>query len=191
MVSTTRRAILGAIACAPAAAILAAPLPKSGHSEWNAALAVYKDADRKFDAAWDRYNQIEDMAAAATPNRPDHLFDTLNLNMSMSRREAEAMLQFHMLNTVDQIDIAATLNELDAYRAAMEAARKSFNLADEQAAASALSEPLCLARDALMGIPAPDTAALLIKIEITSHCISDEHAEITLADARRLLVGEG
>jgi len=194
MGSTTRRAILGAIACAPAAAILAAPLPRSAspdQSAWSAALAAYRKADREYDAAWDRYYRIEEAASAVTPDRPNHLFDKLHLSMSMSRHDAEAMIRYHVLSTGEQIDIAATVDGFERYQAAVAEVRQRFNLAEESAKAQTLSEPLHAARDALMATPAPDTAALLIKIEITSHCICEEHAVITLADARRLLRGEG
>jgi hypothetical protein len=45
------------------------------------------------------------------------------------------------------------------------------------------------ARDDFMQVPAPDQAALLVKLEIWAESLGSDHAEATIADARRLLGG--
>ena len=86
-----------------------------------------------------------------------------------------------------QIDAKQTADEFEAYRTRSADLRKAFRVEEYWNDSTAYRPTYFEARDRLMEVPAPDAAALLVKIEIAAVLLDDEHAETMLTDARRLL----
>lgn len=146
--------------------------------------------DAAYTKLCDAHDAADEAAEAALP-RVDGFFDEYRLGMSMKRDAVEFHLQLY--NTRErvagkpQIDIAATAEEFERYRREHEAIARRFRVKELDQRCQQCLPTYRSARDALMAVPAPDQAALLIKMEIATVPLDEEHAESALADARRLL----
>jgi len=189
-----RREMLTGVAVAGATVALSAPtiaktLPAS-RAAWDSAFAHWSIVQAKYDAVCDRFSAAEEAWGDAQP-RIDRYFDVYGLNTRMERGHVEGALQ--MYNTRQrvgggtQIDIQQVADEFGAYLKRSADLRRHLRVEEYWDRSEAYRPTYFEARDRLMNIPAPDLAALLVKIEIAAVSLDDEHADSMLTDARRLL----
>lgn len=191
----SRRTILAAFATAPAIGGIAASLAAIEPAEaatvdrraWDRALAAFRKVDAVHDDLWGRWEAACEAMDESTPERVDRYFDEYKLGMSMSRDDVEFWLRSYVGRTGKRIDIARTADEFADYQRVHREARERFQTEQLYEAAKAHNAAYYRARDTLMAIAAPTVPALLVKIEIATTSLDDEHAESMLADARRLL----
>lgn len=209
VVLPTRRSALGALVLLPT---LAAPIAASAASiadtrNWDAAMAVWVNAEAAYAADCRAFASVDAVYRAACPSEDTVDWDAL-LNGRAARWPAFD-IDAAEAKTKEQIergffqggrlkDLArrrlAAYDQLRAYRAAKATAdrRVGYRLACDRN--SALGAAASEAEEALLAMPAPHLAALLWKIE---RLVFDEngetvgwsfsHVEPMLADARRLL----
>ncbi|MDQ3458592.1 MAG: hypothetical protein M3498_04680 [Deinococcota bacterium] len=195
-IAPSRRAVIAALAGTPmflgtfgtaaASTGLAANL-RPDTSAWDRALEEFRRVEAIHAAAYARHDEAEEAASDHIPERPGHLIDRHGLFMGMDRKQIEKALRWKGLS---EPAIAAAADEMAAYQQAWDAARRRFRVQETWAEAKKTNPAFDVARDALMKVAAPTTAALLVKMEISTISLDDEHAEATLTDARRLLAGE-
>ncbi len=154
---------------------------------WNEAFARFRELMAAFDKALDRHSKAEN--AADDCPREARFFDTYGLGMGMSRRRVIDALRWYGDRTGDRINDQEVADEFEAYQARSKDAAKRHNVDERQERIEELQEPWGAARDAIMAIPAPNTGALLVKLDIAFGSLFTDHAEIAMADARRLLGG--
>lgn len=193
---TSRRAILaGALIAAPAVAALATstrgfPLAVNT-AAWDQTLAAFRKVEMTHDALWDSWERADEAVGDNTPDRVDRYFDDYRLGIGMKRDAVEYWLNAYNVGRGEgRIDVARTADEFDAYQRQTLDARERFQTDRRYKEASGHNPVYQAARDALMEVPAPTIAALLIKIEIAAVSLDDDHGQSTLSDARRLLSGE-
>lgn len=156
---------------------------------WNEALARFRTVDAVHDELARRWEDACNEADEATPDRIDRYFDTFKLGIGMKRDDVEFWLRQYVARTGDVIDIAGTADDFDQYQQLILAARERFEVERLWRELRAHQPDFDRARDDLMAVPAPDHEALLIKLQITAMSLDEDHAESTLADAKRLLRG--
>jgi hypothetical protein len=78
-------------------------------------------------------------------------------------------------------------DEFMAYQAHHKSEERRLRLDELREQENGYREHFLEARDALMGMPAPDTEALLFKLEVAAISCEDDHIESCLADAKRLI----
>lgn len=182
----TRRTALGAamaatvVASAPVCALALSP----ERSAWNAALTNFRAVSAAYDAAIERHAAAENAAALLRPSG-DKFFmrDGYNLGMGMTRERVVDRLSW----TCPEADAEAVADDFMAYQERCGQASLACGEPQADAAVNALLEPYGAAREALMAVPAPDMAALIVKLEIAAHWTDDEFTAAALADARRLV----
>lgn len=208
----TRRTALSAavaaatIAAAPASAsIIAAPPVSVSSNAWNKALAEYQRAQAEHDRLWAAFNDAEERCGKACP-RVDHYFDEyklgmgmkretvlMNLTVELSRQRAKA---FALLDEAGKreaclqirADCERIADEFMAYQARDRATQERCRIDDLNEVAAEFGERHYFpARERLMETPAPDTAALLVKMGIAAQSGDEDHMERCHADAVRLL----
>ena len=86
-----------------------------------------------------------------------------------------------------QIDATKIADEFAANLKRSADLKKHFRVDEHWDRMKAYQPAFDEARDTIMKIPAPHVAALLIKIEIAAISLDHKHADLVLADARRLL----
>ena len=181
----------GAVAATPAMAATATRSALGDSSAWDQASAAWRLVDQKFDALGDRFDAAEEAWGDADGPRVDRYFEEYRLDTSMTRDQAESALK--MFNTRArlsgraQIDATKIADEFAASLKRSADLKKHFRVDEHWDRMKAYQTTFDEVRDAIMKIPAPHVAALLIKIEIAAISLDDEHAESVLADARRLL----
>lgn len=184
---TALAAIAGgtAIAAVPLAAANLAPI---GAARWDAALAAFREVERQHKVLWDRWEAACDAAADCTPERVARYFDDYRLGIGMSRNDVEYWLRLYNTGRTDRrIDVGSTADEFMTYQQKFLDAHERYQTDRLYNEAQAQNPAYQEARDALMAVPAPTIAALLVKIEIAAVSLDDDHADSMLADARRLL----
>jgi hypothetical protein len=193
MLDQSRRNVLTALIALPALASCATPAaaatPAADTRHWDAALAEYRRVFDAHSAAWDAYWTAQEAAFDDSPPFPEHLSKRFFLTPSMEPDMVKIFVRTAADVPGQPFDIDAVVAEWEAHRSGRAAANAFHRTVELDAAATAWSVPFHTARDGLMAIPAPTTAALLVKIEIASTSLDDDHADATLADARRLLGG--
>jgi hypothetical protein len=209
-IETSRRALLAGLAIAPiAVAAPAAAVARFAQERraWDAAFAVYERTRWEFQRLCNVHSVLEEQL----PGRVDRYFDDLGLyigakredavsaaRMALWRREfgttglilypADARIQQESRQAEILIEAERTADEFMAYQEHCERERERLGVDDADDAASIYGETHYFpARDALMDVPAPDEAALLIKLMVALESLSDAHADSTLGDARRLV----
>ena len=192
----TRRQMLAGMAIAGATAstpFIGASIAKSATADtlaWDAALPRWKAVEQTYDAICDRHDAVEEAYGDASP-RIDRYFDDYGLNTSMERGHVEGALTIYntrmRLNGAAKVDVAKVADEFDAYQKRDADLRKHYRVDEYWDAVTAYRPTFFRARDRIMEVPAPHVAALLVKIEIASISLDNNHADAMLADARRLL----
>ena len=162
----------------------------AGTLVWDRAFGHWRAIQQKYDGLCDRFNAAEEAWGDAS-SRIDRFFEQYQLNTSMKRGYVEAQLKLYntraRLTGGAKIDVQKVADEFDAYRKRSADLRAQFRV-DEYWDQSAQYRPTYFeARDRIMQIPAPHVAALLVKIEIAAISLDNEHADLMLADAQRLL----
>lgn len=199
--NSTRRALLKA---APiAAATLAIPAsaaacsfdPRSQTTStdtWDQALAAYRKIEARYDELCDDCEAADNAVHEVIPERVDRYFYDYKLGIGMTREAVLFWLAHYNLGASSsaKIDAGRTADEFMGYQQNILDARKRFRTEELDEARRAYFPTYTEARDALMKVPAPTAAALLVKMEIAAVSRDDAHAESTLADARRLIGGE-
>lgn len=188
-ISINRRKLLTAAAIAPAIAAvpaMAVAASRGDTSQWNAAYAAFRRTERRYDELCKHEDDANNAVADAQP-RVDRYFDEYGLNTAMAREQIESHLRFHAVATGKSIDVDKETEAFAAYLAEGKALKARYRVDELGKARKAYYPTFLAARDALMRVPAPTTATLLAKMEIAAISLDDEHAEATLADARRLL----
>ncbi len=158
-------------------------------TSWDEAIARFGELNAAFEKALDRHTEAENAAGEERP-REDRFFDTYGLGMGMSRRRVIDALRWYSDRTGDRINEHEVADEFEACQARSKDAAKRHNVDELQERIEELQEPWGAARDAIMVIPAPDTGALLVKLDIAFGSLRTDHGESAMADARRLLGGE-
>jgi hypothetical protein len=193
--TATRRGVLVALAGTAAFAgtfgtAIAAPAEAATTSpEWERELAAFRKVEAAHDEIWSRWERAEELLSAAGPERIDRYFDDYKLGIGMKREAVVYRLKVYAASIGEDMDIEGTADAFMTYQSECTAQREKFRTDAFFAAGKAHQPTFNRARDALMEIPAPNTAALLVKIEIAAASLDDDHAEAMLADARRLLGG--
>ena len=157
---------------------------------WEEALAHYDRVRSVHSALWGLSDAAQEAVEATTPDRIDHYFDVYGLGIGLSKPRIEEALKHYVWRTGNQLDVAKVASDFDAYQTLFIAARERFETDRLYRQASDHNATFSAVRDRLMAIPAPDTAALLLKIETAAVSLDEEHADSVLADARRLLASE-
>lgn len=194
MLDQSRRNVLTALIALPALASCASPAvaaPAADTRHWDAALAEYQRVHAAHSAAWDAFWTAHEAAIDDSPAYPEHLAKRFFLTPSMEPELVRALVRTAADVVGAPFDIDAVVAEWEGHRKGREAANAFHRTKELEAAAKSWSIPFHTARDGLMAIPAPTNAALLVKIEIASHSLDEDHGESTLADAQRLLGGAG
>ena len=181
----TGMALASAAVAVPAAAVMKASTGPSRFA-WDKALAEFRHVDSTFNALIDRSDAAQEAAGEAHP-RVDRYFDEYRLGMGMSRDRVVYWLHHYVLGTKSNIDVQATADEFMAYQDEARKVSERFSVKRLDEACEAYRPTYFQARDALMALSAPDNEGLLIKIELSMQSLDGDHAESTLADARRLL----
>lgn len=195
--TASRRAVLAALAGTPMfvgtiGEAIAATAASPNTAAWDRALVAFRQVESVHGAAWDRYFAAEEACSEQTPERIARYFDDYNLGIGMSREDVEYWLRaYNTGRSEGRIDVARTADEFDAYQRRFIDARERFQVDRLYQEARAHNPTFAAARDALMQVPAPTLAALLIKIEHAAASLNEEHSEAMLADARRLLGRDG
>lgn len=153
---------------------------------WDEAFGRFAEIDAAFDEAIERHTAADEAADVEVP-REDRFFDEYNLGMGMSRERVLDALRSYGWRAGEAVDEPAILAEFEDYQARVRAANKRHRVEELDAKVDELREPWREAREALMAVPAPDQAALLVKLEVALISGCDDHADSALADARRLL----
>ena len=109
--------------------------------------------------------------------------------MGMTRRRIIDALRWYGDRTGERINEHEVADEFEAYQARSQEAAKRHNVEELQERIEELQQPWRAASAAIMAIPAPDTGALLVKLDIAFGSLCTDHAESAMADARRLLGG--
>ncbi len=164
-----------------------APAMPVDRDAWDNVLANYRDAAAVHKEVWDRFEAAEEAVDACTPERVDRYFEDYGLGIGMKRDDIEFWLRRYVTRTCEKLDVQAVADEFDAYQAETIAARERFQTDNLYQEGKAINPLFSAARDQLMRCPAPDQSSLLLKIEVASISLDDEHASHMLADARRLL----
>jgi len=211
MQSTTRRAMLGAIATVAAGAAMA---PACGmvinagldRSAWDNAMAAFEVAKAHYQASYRRYNEAERQYRQNQPKRPEVKHPYL-FGMSDDYLYDRADLQALAANLATLPNSAAAKKAIDAirdYRARSAIVRKTVGYDALCEAMERDCDAACGLEAALMQLPAPDGTALLWKLEVAfgsdrapfpdgveyTPSLSREYLAQTFADMRRLLSGE-
>jgi hypothetical protein len=181
----TGMALASAAITLPAAAIAKASTGPSRRA-WDKAVAEFRHVDSTFNALIDRSDAAQEAAGEAHP-RVDRYFDEYRLGMGMSRDRVVYWLHHYALDAKSNIDVQATADEFMAYQDEARKVSERFSVKRLDEACEAYRPTYFQARDALMAVDAPDSAALLVKIQLAAQSLDGDHAESTLADARRLL----
>lgn len=155
-------------------------------TSWDEALARFREVDTAFNEALDRHSKAENSADDECP-REARFFDTYRLGMGMSRQRVIDELRWYSDRTGGRINEHELADKFEAYQARSQEAAKRHSVDELDKRIDELKEPWRAAREAIMAIPAPDTAALLVKLDIAFTSLCTDHAEIAMADARRLL----
>lgn len=207
--------MMTALAAVPAVGLPAGALAlvTTDRSAWDSALARYQHAKSTFDRLWEEASAAEESWDAACP-REARYFDKYNLGIGMNRERAFSELRYQLCQRaginglvisppqrrkeceakLDAIGKEAEriADEFMTYQQRHADTKRSCRVEETTDAAHDYGEQHFFpSREALMRLPAPDQAALLVKMEISTRSLDDEHAESTLADARRLLSGGG
>jgi hypothetical protein len=183
-----------------AAAVPVATKPLANASDrgrWDAALAHYRRIDAEYDRICDAADAAGEAVAAAHP-REDRFFDEYDLGMGMSRDRAVHSASYSIFRrelrdrplpdaAAARAEAQRVADEFMAYQAEHQRLQRLHHLPELEKQVKAYRPRYWGARDALMRVPAPDTDALLVKMEIAAMSLDDEHAESALADAKRLL----
>jgi len=185
---TRPRSQAGAIAATPIVGAEIAKADQLGRVRWDAAFALYREANSHFDEAIDRHAEAEGLAGAACP-RVDVFFDKYRLGMGMNRSRVVENLQYYNVRNdrANRIDVEAVADDFMAFQERSKAAEQRFCVGELEEAIEASRPAFHETREALMRVSAPDTAALLVKIEIAFCSLDTDHADSTLVDAKRLL----
>ena len=185
-----RREVLTGMALASAAVAVPTAIAQAytGTSRyaWDEALAEFRHVDVTFKALIDRHDAAQEAAAVAHP-RVGRYFDKYRLGMSMDRERVVYWLRCYELTTKTKVDVQATADEFMAYQLAAKEATDRFGVGRTDERVEEFRPVYFRTRDRLMAVRAPDNAALLVKIEMATTSLDEDHAESTLADARRLL----
>ena len=99
----------------------------------------------------------------------------------------EFWLARYVTRTSKRTDIQKTADEFAVYQRRSAEISRSFQIEALWADVKVGLPIYVEAREGLMNVPAPHQAALLVKIEVAAESLDNRHAEIVLADARRLL----
>lgn len=192
--TTTRRAVLTAALALPAAGIVAS-IPTAAATSvdtaaWDRALAAYRSAEAIFRTAHDAFHEAEEQASAFVPPRPDKLIDEYGLFFSMKRDRIEQTLRYHLPNDDQVAERTRIADQFESHERQSKDAARRFDTQGLWRQAKLTDPAFHATRDALMQVPAPTLAALLIKIEIAGISLDEEHGDAMVADARRLLSRE-
>jgi hypothetical protein len=192
--TTSRRAVIAALAGTPllvgtfAAGIgEAAASPAVDRTAWDRVFASYQRARARFDALCARWEAEDEARGEALPERVDRYFDDYRLGMGMNRETVLFWLRIYASNPAHSLDVEATADEFMEYQRLNAEISSRFRVDELYQEMSDYLPAFNEARNAMMEVPAPDKAALLVKIENASISLCEDHAEATLADARRLL----
>ena len=199
--STNRRALLGALALAPLAALPAVPAlahPAVDRSAWEAAHFAYLDAK----SAWERQGKANEGAYRAWSNArgdfdapiewiPSWWATTYPNNAPfVFRFKSRADLDRHyksMLRDDDRRVCEALVDKRDDAKRAVD---RQYNIDGIEAEANLHYDAMSAAEKCMvLNTPAPDIAALAVKMEATWADGGDPNEDIVeaiLADVRRL-----
>ena len=188
-----RREVLTGMALASAAAAVPAVAMAETRPDsraWDREFTHWCTIEGKFDELCDRFNAAEEAWGGSDP-RVDHYFEEYNLNTSMKRGHVEGTLAMYntrmRLTSGTQIDVQRVADEFEAYLQRSARLRDQFRVGEYWGQVEEYRPTYFEARDRIMQVPAPHVAALLVKIEIAAISLDEEHAEVMLAAARRLL----
>lgn len=202
----SRRSLMNmmtAVAAVPTVA-LATPViadPTADRTEWESAYANYRVVEARHNALGDAWEAAQEAADNATPDRVDRYFDEFNLGIGMSRRRVmpaithaivrrdypEGHLLFREESAAVVDDAERLTDEFMGYQQKITDARERYQTEQRWDEMRAHQPKFEAARNAFMAVPAPDTDALLTKMEIAAVSLDDDHADSCLADAKRLL----
>jgi hypothetical protein len=214
MSTITRRALLGAIAVAPAAALPAVastdPSAAPHRAAWDKAWREYQDATAAYKADDIIFDRIHKAHAAAAPSEEMiswrafaaqdrwEVIHRLDLD-AYQRQLEEGEGVFWWGHPGAMQEKAASIDTVRRYRALREANDRWFDYDAVAERNGALCEAMCAAEDRLMmQIPAPDGSALRWKLgkllEVEEDRMtpswSAKYVEQTQRDIARLLGGE-
>lgn len=213
MNTTTRRALLGAIAIAPAAALpaIASDIAAPYRAEWDQAWREYQAATNTYQAEDAAFSKIYADHTAAAPSedmidwRAFHGLSRMDVMHRLDLDEHERKLREGEGKTWwghpgAMQEKAESIDTVRRYRALRKANDRRFDFDAACTRHEAACEAMCAAEDRLMTqIPAPDGAALRWKLEkLLSTEEEDGHTaawvaryvEQTRRDIARLLGGE-
>lgn len=210
--NTTRRGALAALGAAAAIGVVpstanAALTATVDRSTWDQELGRYQ----RIRAEFDRRSAAEEEACEAASRecpRVAHFFDKYALELGMDRKRAirsatiacvirdsadhlvlypreKRLEQERQLAAIDA-EAEKVADEFVAYQARRERARKTHNCDELATYSNDYRETFFAARDRIMSVPAPDVAALLVKIE-EGIGFGDEYDDAIRDDAHRLL----
>lgn len=164
--------------------------PHRQAADFDSALADYQRAHSEFDRLWALHSAAAEAWFCECP-RQDEYFDEHKLGIGMSRERVIQRLQINaIIKGADPEDpaIATIADAFMAYQNRNADAKDRLGVDRLEDKASDYGEAEFFpARERLMATPAPDTAALLLKLEIAAVSTDGDHIESVLADARRLL----
>ena len=203
-VGLSRRSAMQLISSAAAVPALAYATPLTAHAtqtdrlEWHNAYARFKAVNAEYDQRIAAEEAAIELVHRDCP-REAKFFDEYKLGIGMKRDDAEWHARYAVVSrkryggtTLSKRQADAVRAEADrivdefmAYQARYEEAEKRHNVDALKRECEDYRDTYNNARDELMAIPAPDTEALLIKMEMMSW--SSKYEEGTLEDARRLL----
>jgi hypothetical protein len=171
---------------------------------WEVAKTKYELAQDEFDRLWQLHYDAEE----SLPERVDFYFDELKLGIGMRRDDARrAIITALSIQTFGNnggpkpgtdayeaklVEIADEANriaaEFMAYQEDIQAERTRLRVEELRQDAIEYGEAHYFpARHALMQTPAPDFAALLVKMGIAARWADEPFVDSALADAKRLL----
>lgn len=198
--------LAGATGLVPIAGASIAKAAQPDRSAWNAAVARLKAVQEQFARIDGTLRALHDAAEAACPRR-DEFFRRFGMGSGWSRQRNFQAAQ--MAIVIERTEGGAVLSRAaaeqataDAYRvvddfetwcARHDEAFREYNAMEERF--DAIVDERSRAQEAVLATPAPDSDALLFKIELLSAMMTEAAAEdahrldAVHADARRLLTG--
>lgn len=203
MTSTTRRAILGAIASTPALAVSCSPQPATAQglvcapivdrTEWDRKQAHRAECIRRSQEASKAVDRANAALTAATPPT-----DHIDWDAYPPRADRKGLLRFAVLsNPLGSDRVEAANQQIRDWRKAVGAVENQVGWVIAQDEWSDAATAWADADHDLLNTPAPDLEALAWKVEHLLEVSNDEtsawHAAYlgtTLEDVRRLLRGE-
>ncbi len=185
----SRRAMFGGAAqIAVAAGLAALPATASampGRAAWEAALAKLHAADRAFEVVFDAAGKIPLPTLPKKPVCMLSLGGDWGLNDDLEAIRAVKMSWHHHVNlsgAAKQAVVDSEIEQIGAWQAEAGAAKAPYDRAE--AALRVASDALADAQENLVETPAPDLAAVVVKLELVRDHEFD--LEPVIADLRRM-----